>query len=126
MMANKFMWDEDIALFRSMEDNYQSDREREFFEKLKHKEENVLTVSNDLLMSEYDNEDSIYIVREEFSEFVIGRDGATEEHHYMNLSETLAANLREIGLLDRDVTLFQWLRERDYKGIMYDHNYDDL
>ena len=34
MAINKFMWDEDIALFRRMEGNYQSDREREFFEKL--------------------------------------------------------------------------------------------
>ncbi len=126
MAINKFMWDEDIALFRRMEGNYQSDREREFFEKLKYKEENVLTVSNDLLMSEYDNEDKIYIVREEYSEFVVGREDILEEQHYMNLSETLSANLRETGLLDRDITLFQWLRERDYKGVMYDHNYDKL
>ena len=126
MAINKFMWDEDIALFRRMEGNYQSEREREFFEKLKYKEENVLTVSNDLLMSEYDNEDKIYIVREEYSEFVVGREDVVDEQHYMNLSEALAANLREIGLLDRDITLFQWLRERDYKGVMYDHNYDKL
>ena len=126
MAINKFMWDEDIALFRRMEGNYQSEREREFFEKLKYKEENVLTVSNDLLMSEYDNEDKIYIVREEYSEFVVGREDILEEQHYMNLSETLSANLRETGLLDRDITLFQWLRERDYKGVMYDHNYDKL
>ena len=126
MAINKFMWDEDIALFRRMEGNYQSDREREFFEKLKYKEENVLTVSNDLLMSEYDNEDKIYIVREEYSEFVVGREDVVDEQHYMNLSEALAANLRETGLLDRDITLFQWLRERDYKGVMYDHNYDEL
>ena len=126
MAINKFMWDEDIALFRRMEGNYQSDREREFFEKLKYKEENVLTVSNDLLMSEYDNEDKIYIVREEYSEFVVGREDILEEQHYMNLSEALAANLHDIGLLDRDITLFQWLRERDCHGIMYDHNYDKL
>ena len=126
MAINKFMWDEDIALFRRMEGNYQSEREREFFEKLKYKEENVLTVSNDLLMSEYDNEDKIYIVREEYSEFVVGREDVVDEQHYMNLSETLSANLRETGLLDRDITLFQWLRERDYKGVMYDHNYDKL
>ena len=77
-------------------------------------------------MSEYDNEDKIYIVREEYSEFVVGREDILEEQHYMNLSETLSANLRETGLLDRDITLFQWLRERDYKGVMYDHNYDKL
>lgn len=44
----------------------------------------------------------------------------------MTLKETLDANLKEIGVLDRDITLLQWLRERDYKGVEYDHNFDDL
>ena len=44
----------------------------------------------------------------------------------MNLYEALNANLKEIGVLDRNITLFQWLRERDYKGVEYNHNFDDL
>ena len=44
----------------------------------------------------------------------------------MYLAEALQLNLKEVGLLDRDITLFEWLRERDYKGVEYDHNYDDM
>ena len=41
----------------------------------------------------------------------------------MKLSEALNANLKQLGYLDRDITLLDWLRERDYKGIRYNHNY---
>lgn len=121
------LWPEDKALFESMEGNYQSDNEREFFEKQRYKQECVMTSSNDLLLHEDNNQDRIYIVRCWYEEYVVGgllyKQG---EEHYMNLSEALNANLKEIGVLDRDITLLQWLRERDYKGVEYDHNFDDL
>lgn len=121
------LWPEDKALFESMEGYYQSDNEREFFEKQRYKQECVMTSSNDLLLHEDNNQDRIYIVRCWYEEYVVGgllyKQG---EEHYMNLSEALNANLKEIGVLDRDITLLQWLRERDYKGVEYDHNFDDL
>ena len=121
------LWPEDKALFDSMIGHYQSDNEREFFEKQRYKQENVITISNDLLLHEDNNEDKIYIVRCWFDEYVIGGEGYKHgEEHYMNLSEALNANLKEIGVLNRDITLFQWLRERDYKGVEYNHNFDDL
>lgn len=126
MAINKFMWDEDIALFRRMKGNYQSEHEREFFETLKYREENVLSVCFDWLILEPENEDRLYLIRCEYSEYLLGKEGNFEEQHYMNLAETLSANLKDLGLLDRDITLFQWLRERDYKGIRYDRNLDDL
>lgn len=121
------LWPEDIALFNSMVGHYQSDNEQKFFEIQRYKEECVVTISNDLVLHEDNNEDKIYIVRCWFCEYVVGSMGFKKgEEHYMNLSEALDANLRKIGVLDRDMTLFQWLRERDYKGIEYDHNFDDL
>ena len=121
------LWPEDIALFDSMVEHYQSDNEQKFFERQRYKEEYVMTISNDLVLHEDNNEDKIYIVRCWFCEYVVGgmnfRKG---EEHYMNLSEALNANLREIGVLDRNMTLFQWLRERDYEDVEYDHNFDDL
>lgn len=107
--------------------HYQSENEREFFEKQRYKQECVMTSSNDLLLHEDNNQDRIYIVRCWYEEYVVGgllyKQG---EEHFMTLKETLDANLKEIGILDRDITLLQWLRERDYKGVEYDHNYDDL
>ena len=117
---------EDRALFERMKDNYQSENEKEFFEKLRHKQEKVFTVSNDLILHEFNNEDQLYIVRCEYEEYVVGSAIRREEEHTMDLSEALAINLKEAGLLDRDITLFDWLRERDYAGVEYDHNYDDM
>ncbi len=119
------MWRVDNELFARMKDNYQSDNEREFFEKLLYKQQWEDSLSNDLLLSENDNDDEIYIVREYCSEYVVGRFGkGYGEEHVMNLSEALNLNLKEIGALDEDITLFEWLRRRDYAGIDYNNDFD--
>lgn len=120
---------EDAELFKTMKGHYFSDNERIFFERMQDKEEHELTVSNDLILYEEDNEDNIYIVRCEFEEYVVGH--GTEGHydeecHTMSLSEALAINLKAQGFIKDDITLLQWLRKRDYAGIQYNHNYDDL
>lgn len=117
---------EDKVLFEYMVGHYQSDNEREFFEKLRYKQEYVMTSSNDLILDEDNNEDGMYIVRCWYEEYVVGQEKVIEEQHVMYLAEALQLNLKEVGLLDRDITLFEWLRERDYKGVEYDHNYDDM
>ena len=86
------------------------------------------TLSNDLLMHEDDNEDHIYIVRCICCEFIIGQtiNGSSKEDcHLMNLSDTLSVNLKDAGFTENSITLLEWLRERDYKGIRYDNNFDN-
>ena len=82
---------------------------------------------NDLLVSEYENEDEIYLVRMYYEEYIIGQginsDGIREEH-VMTLSEALALNLKDAGLLDRNQTLFEWLRKCDYVYVNYNRNHD--
>ena len=120
---------EDVELFSTMEGHYVSEKEKEFFEKQKYKQENIFTFANDLVMWGGDNDDHIYIVRCHFEEYIVGHetDGNDDEEFYaMCLDDALKVNLKELGFIDRDLTLLQWLRERDYKGVMYDHNYDDL
>lgn len=121
------MWDEDKKLFESMKGHYQSVNEENFFKNMQFKQEYECTSLNDLIVSEYENEDEIYIVREYNEEYVVGHgietDGVQEEH-VMNLSEALALNLKDLGFLNRDVTLLQWLRECDYQVVNYERNYD--
>ena len=65
-------------------------------------------------------------MRVDYDEFLVGHGTVghyDEEYHVMNLSEALNTNLKERGYLDRDITLLDWLRERDYQGIRYNHNY---
>ncbi len=125
MKANKLV-KEDAELFEFMKSHYQSENEKEFFERLRYKQEYVLTVANDLILSERNNDDGLYIVRCIFEEYIVGQEDVTEEQHVMCLYDALNLNLKATGLLDRDITLFQWLRERDYAGVEYDHNYDDI
>lgn len=66
------LWTEDNALFKSMEEHYQSDNEREFFETLRYKQENVISISYDLILHEDNNEDRIYIVRCWYDEYIVG------------------------------------------------------
>ena len=105
---------EDKKLFNGMIDNYLSSQERDFFEKLRHKQESCPTIGNDLLLWENDND-----------EYVIGRAGQTEKFHFMSLAQALNANLKDMGLLDSSITVFQWLRKRNYNGMQYNHNFDN-
>lgn len=121
------LWDADAKLFASMKGNYQSKNEENFFMNMQYKEEYQATALNDLLVSEYENQDEIYIVRMYNEEYIVGQgigtDGANEEH-VMCLFEALNLNLKVLGFLDRDVTLLDWLRECDYSVVNYERNYD--
>ena len=118
---------EDSALFESMKGRYVSENEAEFFRKMQHKEEQEITGLNELLVSEYENDDEIYLLREYYEEYLVGHgigtDGA-EEEHVMTLSDALSLNLKELGFIDRDLTLLEWLRESGYRYVNYDRNYD--
>lgn len=120
------LWKEDEELFSSMEGHYTSENEKVFFEKIRYKMEFEIAPSNDLIMFEKDNDDNIYIVRCIYQEFIVGhgtKGNYDEELHVMTLSEALSANLKTLGFINRDITLLGWLRERDYEGIRYNHNY---
>ena len=117
----------DIELFDSMKGNYVSENERFFFETLKDRMENLFTCAGELFLFETDNEDLLYFVRYDFDEFELGHgtEGNYSPRLYVqSLAEALNANLKELGYIDRDITFLQWLREHDYKEIMYNHNYD--
>lgn len=44
----------------------------------------------------------------------------------MCLSEALALNLKSLGFIERDLTLWQWLRECDNSVVNYKRDYDIL
>ena len=119
------LWDADAKLFASMKGNYQSNNEENFFKTMQYKQECEATALNELLVSEYENPDEIYIVRMYSEEYIVGQgigtNGANEEH-VMCLFEAL--NLKELRFLDRDLTLLDWLRECDYSVVNYERNYD--
>lgn len=121
------LWAEDKALFEQMKGNYVSNNEANFFKNIQYKQEYEITGLNDLLISEYENPDEIYLVRMYYDEYLLGckidSDGEFEEH-VMNLSEVLALNLKKLGYIDRNLTLLEWLRETDYAYVNYNRNHD--
>lgn len=126
MESNKnVLWDVDEQLFASMEGNYTSANEANFFKNLHFKQEYEPTLSNELLVSEYENDDEIYLVRVEYEEYLVGHGKypSQKEVHVMNLSEALATRLKDVGS-DKDLSLLEWLRKRDYAGVRYNRNHD--
>ena len=118
---------EDASLFKGMEGKYVSNEEKEFFERMKFKIEYEPAPANDLIMSNRNNDDGIYIVRCYDYEFRIGcRCGKEykEEFYAMDFHDALNVNLRECGFIDENLSLLDWLRKLNYKGIEYNHNFD--
>lgn len=124
---NNKLWDVDKDLFERMKGNYISENEAIFFRNIQHKQEYEISGLNDLLISEYENPDEIYLIRLYYEEYIIGykigSDGEFEVH-VMNLSDALSLNLKDVGFLSRNLTLFEWLRENDYSYVNYNRNYD--
>lgn len=60
-MARNTLTTEDHALFEYMRGHYQSENEKTFFERLQYKQENVFTTAHELILSESNNADGLYI-----------------------------------------------------------------
>ena len=118
---------EDANFFKDMEGKYVSNEEKEFFERMKFKIEREPAPANDLIMSNLNNEDGIYIVRCSDYEFRVGchvEEGYKEEFYAMDFHDALHVNLRECSFIDENLSLLEWLRKRNYNGIEYNHNFD--
>ena len=48
-----------------------------------------------------------------------------EEVHTMNLTKAPNTKLTRIGIKERNETILEWLRSINYRGISYNHNYDN-
>ncbi len=117
--------EEDIALFNRVLSSDITGKEREFFEKMHEKETGEFAGEADMIVSEYDNADEIYLIRYYFTEYQIGQGiedrRASVAIYHDNLSETLDADL--FPLLGKHITLLNWLREQDFDKVMYFGNF---
>ena len=125
---NNRMVEEDIRLFAEMRGKWFSEKEQEFFETVENKELHELAPCGDELLLYDENEDGIEIIRNDFSEYEItgfnSMTQASESHgeYCSSLCEALKVNMRSANLLDRDITLLDWLRAIDYRNINYKRN----
>ena len=109
--------------------NAVSGNERIFFEKVRYKVLNETAASNDVLMNEADNEDKLYLLRVGTDDFMIGRNITDPNEKSSPIENAGLFGALEEDLypyIGRHITLLEWLRGRDYKGIRYDANNDYL
>ena len=109
--------------------NAVSENERIFFEKVRYKVLNETAASNDVLMNEADNEDKLYLLRVGTDDFMIGRNITDPNEKSSPIENAGLFGALEEDLypyIGRHITLLEWLRGRDYKGIRYDANNDYL
>ena len=107
--------------------NAVSDKERKFFEKLRYKILHETAFSNDVLMHEKDNEDGLYILRVGTDDIMIAviLEKPGEKTTPVEISGLFGALEEDIHeYVGRHMTLLDWLRARDYRGIRYDANND--
>lgn len=115
----------DEQLFANMRGHYVSQNERIFFETMERKEQQEPGYRTDWLIVESENEDEVAIIRENYDEYSIERTSNSPRpgEYFQSLAEALAFDLYNIEI-GRHITLWQWLRERDYAGIRYDRDLD--
>ena len=118
---------DDKVLLDSLKQIVNTDAGKEFLSKIEFKMQYEPAMANELLLSEFDNDEGIYLVRCYDHEFIVGchiGDKYEEEFYAMSFSEAMNVNLKEYHFIDDNITMFQWLANRDFKGVRYNNNYD--
>ncbi len=128
-LNNEYLPVEDRELYEKMQGHFISDEEKTFFEELLCKELYECPMSTfDVIMHEDDNEDHLYVQKEYNSEYAVGRffengKRITLDEQPLCLAELVEADL--FPLLQRHVTVLEWLRARNYKGVNYNYSWED-
>lgn len=101
----------------------QTNEERYFLERIKAKEMGEFAPSADLLVSERDNADQLFLVRYYFTEYKIdsmsARSGSSI--YCISFEDLMKEDLGQ--LLGRRVTILDWLREQKFACVGYYGNY---
>lgn len=123
------LWPQDEAILSKLEKENISASEAHFLQEMRTKMLDENAPWPETLVWEHDNPDHLYLLRQGYDEFMLGKGMSPEEWqrseiHTMNLSDALLTNLKEAGLLDKDITLLQWLRENDFSCVRYNHEND--
>lgn len=118
----------DKILFERMKSEARTANEKQFFERMYHKELHEFPVSTfDVILSENDNEDGLYIVKCYYSEYIIGICRQDRKARLESVPSSLQDALNEdlFPLLGLHTDLFEWLRKHDYSGVMYDYEWEE-
>lgn len=109
--------------------NAVSENERIFYETMYYKVQHETANSHEILMMYDENDEEIYILRVGMDEIMVGHNKTVPGRNFdeIELAGVCFAMTYDLyELLGYHITLREWLRKRDYKGIRYDRNNDCL
>lgn len=118
----------DKKLFDRMKLESCSNNERMFFEKMEYKELYEYPISSfDVILSELDNDAGIYFVKCYASEYLIGKKTKDYVIKLKDVPESLNDALNEdlFVLLGLHVTLWEWLKQRDFTAMNYNYDWEE-
>lgn len=123
------LWPQDEMLLQSILKTPYSAKEKSFFETIQKKMESENAPWEEVIVSSYDNNDELSLMRLTYDEFILSKgmnknEWLTNMIHCMSLSEVMNINLLEAGLYKENITLLQWLRKNDYEYVILDHSKD--
>lgn len=118
----------DKELFERMKAEARTANEKEFFERMCYKEQHEFPVSTfDVILSEDDNRDGLYFVKCYYSEYIVGinRPGKRMKLDYIPSSLQDALDVDLFPLLNLHLSLLEWFRKYDYRGVRYDYEWEE-
>ncbi|MCQ2050688.1 MAG: hypothetical protein MJY74_00560 [Bacteroidaceae bacterium] len=122
---NEEIDEKDLSLFNNLTTNKMTVSEKTFFLNMKDKVFGEFAPSADLILDERSNPDNIFIVRYYYEEFKIGqgkKDNRNKNSIYsITLADALEADL--FVLINRHITLLEWLRNNNFCGVNYNGNF---
>ena len=116
--------EDDQRLLDNLETFCVSEKEREFIAQMLEIEQHWQTDVGAPIILENENEDHLYIVHYYSTEYEIGNDDHSGVYGAFSLSELLGLYLDEQGIIDKHITVLEWLRLRNYENVTYDRIYD--
>lgn len=101
-----------------------SAKEREFISQMLEIEQHWETETGAPIILEDENADRLYIIHYYSTEYEIGNESQSGVYGAFSLSELLGLYLDEQNILDKHITVLEWLRQRNYANVTYDRTYD--
>ena len=116
--------DDDQRLLDTLDTFCVSAKEREFIEQMLEIEQHWETEVGASVILEDENDDHLYIMHYNNSEYEIGNESQNSVYVAFSLSELLGLYLDEQEILDRHITVLEWLRQIGYENVTYDRTRD--
>ena len=114
----------EMSMFKEMEGKYVSANEQLFFERMLRKIQTEYASMNEVIIDYKENPDGVYLYREMYDDFEIGREAAEIEDNPVmtnGLFGILTLDLSQFKTFPVHKTLLEWLRSTDYRYVHYDN-----